>query len=205
MARKLKTFQTSMGFFDLAIAAPSMKAALEAWGSRANLFHQGFAKETDDPAVSAATMAQPGVVLKRAVGSSGIFKEDAELPSVLPARRAAQRKPAPPQKPKLSKKPSQDHDDQASRKAAAAFEKERSRRESERLKEEAQIERERRQRQEAVARAEASFEKARAEHDAKMEELDDRQTILDKAVEAEKARWRAEEKKLRGLITRARE
>ena len=30
MARKLKTYQTSLGFFDLAIAAPSMKAALEA-------------------------------------------------------------------------------------------------------------------------------------------------------------------------------
>ena len=28
MARKLKTYQTSLGFFDLAIAAPSMKAAL---------------------------------------------------------------------------------------------------------------------------------------------------------------------------------
>lgn len=30
MARKLKTFQTSLGFYNLAIAAPSMKAALEA-------------------------------------------------------------------------------------------------------------------------------------------------------------------------------
>lgn len=53
MARKLRTFQTSLGFYDLAIAAPSMKAALEAWGS--NLFHQGVAKETDDPDVVAAT------------------------------------------------------------------------------------------------------------------------------------------------------
>jgi colicin import membrane protein len=42
MARKLKTYQTSLGFFDLAIAAPSMKAALQAWGSETNLFHQGF-------------------------------------------------------------------------------------------------------------------------------------------------------------------
>jgi hypothetical protein len=38
MARKLKTYQTSLGFFDLAIAAPSMKAALEAWGADSNLF-----------------------------------------------------------------------------------------------------------------------------------------------------------------------
>ena len=41
MARKLKTYQTSLGFFDLVIAAPSMKAALEAWGADSNLFHQG--------------------------------------------------------------------------------------------------------------------------------------------------------------------
>ena len=44
MARKLKTFQTSVGFYDLAIAAPSMKAALEAWGAGSNLFHQGVAR-----------------------------------------------------------------------------------------------------------------------------------------------------------------
>jgi hypothetical protein len=35
MPRKLKTFQTSLGFYDLAIAAPSMKAGLEAWGADA--------------------------------------------------------------------------------------------------------------------------------------------------------------------------
>src|SRR5918994_1690946 len=65
MARKLRTYQTSLGFFDLAIAAPSMKAALEAWGSKTNLFQQGFAKETNDPAIVAATLAKPGVVLRR--------------------------------------------------------------------------------------------------------------------------------------------
>jgi len=36
--------QTSLGFFDLAIAAPSMKAALEAWGADSNLFHQGASR-----------------------------------------------------------------------------------------------------------------------------------------------------------------
>ncbi len=29
MPRRLKTYQTSLGFYDLAIAAPSMKAALQ--------------------------------------------------------------------------------------------------------------------------------------------------------------------------------
>jgi hypothetical protein len=83
MARKLKTYQTSLGFFEQAIAAPSMKAALEAWGADSNLFHQGAAKESDDPDVIAATMAKPGVVLKRPVGSDGPFGEHAELPKNL--------------------------------------------------------------------------------------------------------------------------
>src|ERR1700693_5305667 len=102
MAKKLKTYETSLGFFDLAIAAPSMKAALEAWGADSNLFHQGAAKESDDPDVVAATMAKPGVMLKRPVGSNGPFKEHDELPTNLggaptrpskPARRAPGRKP----------------------------------------------------------------------------------------------------------------
>src|SRR6185436_9691081 len=81
MARKLKTFQTSLGFYDLAIAAPSMKAALDAWGAGSNLFHQGAAKETDDPDAVAATMAQPGVVLRRPAGSNGRFAEHSDLPT----------------------------------------------------------------------------------------------------------------------------
>jgi colicin import membrane protein len=68
MPRKLKTFQSSLGFYDLAIAAPSMKAALEAWGPGNNLFHQGAARETVDSEVVAATMSKPGVVLKRPAG-----------------------------------------------------------------------------------------------------------------------------------------
>src|SRR3954468_12270739 len=84
MARKLKTYQTSLGFFDQAIAAPSMKAALEAWGTKTNLFHQGVAKEVDDPEVIAATMRKPGVILKRPIGSNRPFKEHAELLTHLP-------------------------------------------------------------------------------------------------------------------------
>ncbi|MGY3294641.1 hypothetical protein ACVWW5_007295 [Bradyrhizobium sp. LM3.4] len=83
MARKLKTYETSVGFFDLAIAAPSMKAALEAWAADSNLFHQGAAKESDDPDVIAATMAKPGVVLRRSVGTDRPFSEHAELPTDL--------------------------------------------------------------------------------------------------------------------------
>jgi colicin import membrane protein len=97
MARRLKTYHTSSGFFDLAVAAPSMKAAAEAWGSRTNVFKQGFAKETRDPAIVAATMAKPGVVLRRLVGSNGPFTEHAELPKDLPVEKLKER-PAKPQK-----------------------------------------------------------------------------------------------------------
>jgi hypothetical protein len=83
MARKLKTYQTSLGFFDLAMAAPSMKAALQAWGADSNLFHQGAAMESHDPDVVAATMAKPGVVLRRPVGTDRPFSEHAELPTDL--------------------------------------------------------------------------------------------------------------------------
>jgi hypothetical protein len=82
MPRNLKAYQTSLGFYDLAVAAPSMKAALEAWGAGSNLFHQGAANETDDPDVVAATLSKPGIVLKRPAGSSGRFAERSELPSV---------------------------------------------------------------------------------------------------------------------------
>jgi hypothetical protein len=104
MARKLKTYQTSLGFFDLAIAAPSRKAALEAWGADSNLFHQGAAKQSDDPDVVAVTMAKPGVVLRRPVGSDGSFSEHAEFPSYLSeegraakgTRKSASRRPKQP-------------------------------------------------------------------------------------------------------------
>lgn len=81
--KELKTYRASVGFFDLAIAAPSMKAAPEAWGSNTNLFHQGVAKQVADPEVVAA-MSKQGLVLKRPVGLSGPFKEHASVPTQLP-------------------------------------------------------------------------------------------------------------------------
>src|SRR6185437_5896345 len=96
MARKLKTFVTRLGFFDLAVAAPSMKAAMEAWGIKHNAFHRGDASESDDAAIVAATMAKPGTVLKRPVGTSEPFREDAALPAgfSLPVNAPKDRPPA---------------------------------------------------------------------------------------------------------------
>src|SRR5437762_14304764 len=130
MARKLKTFQTSLGFYDLAIAAPSMKAALEAWGAGSNLFHQGVAKETDDPDVVAATMSKPGVVLKRAAGSSGRFAEHSDLPAADEADGDRKRS-----RPKARKRPRPKISEKAARKAALDFERERKRHEAGRRRE----------------------------------------------------------------------
>lgn len=147
MARKLKTYQTSLGFFDLAIAAPSMKAALEAWGADSNLFHQGAAKESHDPDVIAASMTKPGVVLRRPVGTDRPFSEHAELPTDLVGGGSTKvsRKS---KSPKAKKPLSRAVDKAGERKAALAYEREQRRRELERAKEEAarQKERERRQR-----------------------------------------------------------
>src|SRR5881398_3226098 len=163
MPRKLKTYQTSLGFFDQAIAAPSMKAALEARGTKTNLFHQGVAKEVDDPEVIAATMRKPGVILRRPVGSNGPFKEHAELPSDLSDEEVKRR---PEKRSAKSKKyPARKIDDKAARKAALAFEKAQSQREKEQRKEEAGRAKQRERREQAVASAQAALGKAKREHE----------------------------------------
>ena len=88
MPRSLKIFRTHLGFFDTVVAAPSMKAALTAWGARQNLFHEGLAQVTNDPKAVMAALAKPGVVLRRAAGSDDPFTEDPRLPMVRVAKRA---------------------------------------------------------------------------------------------------------------------
>jgi len=203
MARKLKTYTTSAGFFDLAVAAPSMKAALEAWGSKNNLFQHGFAKLSDDPKIVAATMARPGVVLRRPVGSNGAYSEHAKLPTELPVTstpRPAAKRPAP----KKREPPPKPVDDKAAREAARAFEKEQARRDSERRKEEAARQKERERRERAVTAAEAALEEGRQEHEAKCGEIEKERAALDKRAQAEDARWRKKKDDLEADLRKAR-
>ncbi|MDH2348254.1 cell envelope biogenesis protein TolA [Bradyrhizobium sp. SSUT77] len=207
LKRKLKTYQTSLGFYDQAVAAPSMKAALDAWGARSNLFHQGAAKETDDPDIVAATMASPGVVLRRPVGSNGPFTEHAALPTDLADDEAKAKPKSKPQKrpAKTARTQSRKVDDQQARKAAAAFEKEERRREAERRKEEAARARERARRDKAVATAQAALDEARREHDARAEAIEAERAELDQRAEAEQSRWDKQRMKLAEAVRRARE
>lgn len=196
MAKKLKTYETSLGFFDLAIAAPSMKAALEAWGADSNLFHQGAAKQSEDPDVVAATMAEPGVVLKRPVGSNGPFKEHAELPTNLgdaiarPSKAA--RKP-PGRKPKqASSRPAHKAAEQK-----AAYEREQKREEAARQKE-------REHRQQAVDKAQSALDKAEREHAERAGAIQAEADAIEKRAEAENARWKKEKERLDAALQRAR-
>lgn len=201
MARKLKTYQTSVGFFDLAIAAPSMKAALEAWGAKSNLFQQGFASEATDPRIVAATMKAPGVVLKRPVGSNEAFQKDADVPTDLPA---AGRRGKAVNSPKTATKPkSRAIDDSAARKAALAFEKEQRQRESARRKAEAAEARQRERRNRAVAKAEAALEAAKHDHDARVSAIDEERAELDRRREHEDDRWEKLKQRLVTAVRRA--
>ena len=204
MARKLKTYQTSLGFFDQAIAAPSMKAALEAWGADSNLFHQGAAKQSDDPDVVAATMAKPGVVLRRPVGSEGSFGEHAELPTDLgeegrPAKGTRKSASLRPKKPR-----SRPVDPAAERKAALAYEREEKQRERERAKEEAAAQKERERRQQAVDKAQAALDRARREHEDRTGAIEAERAAIDKRAQAEDARWARQNETLEAALRRAR-
>jgi hypothetical protein len=199
MARKLKTYQTSLGFFEQAIAAPSMKAALEAWGADSNLFHQGVAKESQDPDIIAATMAKPGVVLKRPVGSDGPFGEHADLPKNLgDGGKEAARKPA-----VKSKKSTIQPDKAADRKAAQAHERERQRRGREEAREEAARQKERARRQQAVDKAQAALEKAEDEHAKRAAALRAEIEAIETKLKAEDADWEEEEGRLKAALRRA--
>ena len=200
MARTLKTYLTNLGFFELAIAAPSMKAALEAWGMSHNAFQHGFAQQTDDPAIVAAASAKPGVVLKRAVGTTGPFKEDAALPDALPnirpparAAKAAARPGHPPQKTAKSDPG-----------AVISFEKARRKRERQRAKEAARLEKQKAERERATGKAQVALTQAQEAHQKTMDAIALEQEKLDRRSEKEEAQWQAQRKKLTEAVDRTR-
>jgi hypothetical protein len=67
--QKLKVFVTPIGFHDAYVAAPSRKAALEAWGADANIFAQGIAEQVTDPKLMEEPLERPGKVIRRLRGS----------------------------------------------------------------------------------------------------------------------------------------
>ena len=119
MARiqKLKVYRTPIGFHDAYVAAPSQKAALEAWGSDANLFAHGLADVVTDEALTREPLEHPGKIIKRLRGSedehlaalpAGVPKPKRGKAENEPSRRQGGRVGSPkpsPEKPKPKPKP----------------------------------------------------------------------------------------------------
>jgi colicin import membrane protein len=190
---------------------------LEAWGSRNNLFQHGFARVSEDPKIVAATMAHPGVVLRRPVGSNGAFSEHAKRPTDLPTSngkggndkgsngKGSNGKRAPAKRSaKRHEPPTEAVDDKTARAAARAFEKEQKRRDSERRREETARQKERARSDRAIAAAEAALEQARQDHQARLEEIEKDRAALDRRSQAEDARWRRKKEELEAGLRRAR-
>jgi hypothetical protein len=166
-APKLKVFRTPIGFHDAYVAAPSQKAAMEAWGSDKSLFARGEAEEVTDPALTAEPLAAPGVLVKRLRGSAAeqIAALGAEEPEPRASGRAKAAKPAKPA-PKPKPRPSRAGLDAAE--AALAEAAERHREERKALAErEAALARERRELEAAQAREAERLSRARETAEAR--------------------------------------
>ena len=105
--QKLKVYRTPIGFHDAFVAAPSQKAALEAWGADGNLFAHGIAQEVTDPELIEEPLANPGKVIKRIRGSEDehfaeLAKSEKTKSAAKPEPKAANAKPAKP-KPRPSR------------------------------------------------------------------------------------------------------
>jgi hypothetical protein len=81
------------------VAAPSQKAALQAWGSDSDLFAQKIAEQVTDPDLMKEALAHPGEIIRKLRGTAA--EQVAALGSEA-AKKAAKR----PAKPKPKSKPS---------------------------------------------------------------------------------------------------
>jgi hypothetical protein len=86
--QRLKVFSTPVGFHDALVAAPSQKAALEAWGADTNLFSQGSAYVVTDPQLTKVPLEHPGQVVKVLRGT------EAEQLAALEKRKPPKRRTA---------------------------------------------------------------------------------------------------------------
>lgn len=100
MARALKVFRTAAGFHDAYVAAPSRKAALEAWGADVDLFARGIAEQVTDPKLTAEPLKKPGEIVMLSRG--GLADQ---LKALGPRKKKAAAK-APRAAPKPAKRPS---------------------------------------------------------------------------------------------------
>lgn len=175
MPRALKVYRMPVGFHDAYVAAPSQKAAAEAWGSDLAVFGRGEAELVTDPELTEEPLASPGKVIKRLRGTAeeqiaalGADEGPKRLKAAAPAAK-------PPKPAKSKPRPSRDALDQAEQELEAAE-----------ARQAAEIE--------AIAQREAALARERAALEKKGRE--ERERLEAKREEAEAAyeealrRWR---------------
>jgi hypothetical protein len=103
-APKLKVFRLPIGFHDAFVAAPSQKAAIEAWGSDKDVFRRGQAEQVTDPALTREPLDRPGEVIKRLRGTAAeqlaALADEPEQTPTTTARGGSRPKPAKKAKPR---------------------------------------------------------------------------------------------------------
>ena len=93
MARQLKVFSTPAGFFNAVVAAPSQKAALEAWGLRENVFANGSATVVTDPELIAKALDAPGEIVRVPVGTDAAILAGVKRPPKAAPEKKSSTKP----------------------------------------------------------------------------------------------------------------
>lgn len=196
MPRALKVFRLPIGFHDAYVAAPTQKAAIEAWGSDKDVFQRGQAELVTDPELTREPLESPGKVIKRLRGTaaeqiaalgetpapaprrkSGSSSDARPGPRLAPGndndRPARKAKPKPPPKPKP--RPSREKLDKAEQ-ALAEVE----------ARHEAAL-KVLREREAALAREREALE---TKQDAERERLEERREKAETAYEEAMRRWR---------------
>ncbi len=89
-----------IGFHDAYVAAPSQKAATEAWGSDKDVFARGEAELVTDPALTEAPLAAPGKIIKRLRGTAeeqiaALGPSESDTKSPPKTKKVAKPKPRP--------------------------------------------------------------------------------------------------------------
>lgn len=88
---KLKVYRTPIGFHDVYVAAPSQKAALQAWASDSDLFAHRIAEQVTDPELIKEPLTRPGEIIRKLRGTAdeqveALEKGAAKKAAALPAK-----------------------------------------------------------------------------------------------------------------------
>jgi hypothetical protein len=160
---KLKVYRLPIGFHDAYVAAPSQKAAIEAWGSDKDVFTRKLAELVADPELTPEPLASPGKVIKRLRGTA------AEQVAALGKDEAAPKRTRPAPKPKpRPRREKLEEAEQALEEAETRHEAEReeiAKREAELARERKALEKKQREERE---RLEARRDKAEAAYEESM-------------------------------------